>query len=93
MARTYLSGDNSRGTEVTAAGGDHAHFRGWNAGVRVEHRISDAGQDTFKVIMTGGSHDNRAGVVLGTVTDTEDGPQWSPHPMAVPAEDAPWGFS
>jgi hypothetical protein len=74
MANTYLSGDNSRGNEVTAMGGTHAHFRGWDAGVKVQ---SDDGV-TFTVYMTTGSHETGLPVVLGTVTYTPDGVQWTP---------------
>lgn len=78
MARTYLSGNNSRHGETTAAGGSYAHFRGWNAGVQVRHYISDDGRDEFHVYMTSGSGGSRGDVLIGTVADTPDGPSFTP---------------
>lgn len=78
MARTYLSGDNSRGNETTAMGGSYAHFRGWDAGVKVT-LASDKGQpDRFAVWMTGGSNGSAGTKLVGYVTDTPDGPLWTP---------------
>jgi hypothetical protein len=91
MARTYLSGDNSRGGEVTAAGGTYSHLRGWDAGVRVTAGRTNDDRDVFTVIMTKGSHDAGSEQVLGTVTDTPDGPVWAPHPFAGAHRNAPAG--
>jgi hypothetical protein len=75
MARTYITTDNSRGNEVSAAEPSFAHLRGWNAGVRV--RVIRGERDDFEITMTGGSHGGTA-TVLGTVRDTPDGPVWVP---------------
>ena len=77
MARTYLSGSNSRGREITAANSRDAHLRGWNAGVAVYVRNRLDGADEFAVYMTKGSNGGTS-TFLGTVTDTPDGPQWTP---------------
>ena len=84
MARTYLSGDNSRGGEVTAANATYAHLHGWDAGVQIDACRTLDDRDEFVVTMTGGSHGGTT-VRLGTVTDTPDGPVWTP------AQTDPWG--
>lgn len=76
MARTYLSGNNSRGGEVTAAGSRKCHLRGWQAGVEVNAGRDEQDRDTFAVYMTSGSNGNSASVLLGTVHSTPDGPVW-----------------
>ena len=78
MARTYLSGDNSRGTEVTAANARYSHLRGWASGVQVEFRPGPDGSDTFDVFMTSGSGGNGRFVKVGTVTTGANGPAWEP---------------
>jgi hypothetical protein len=77
MARTYLSGDNSRGGQVSGANATFAHLRGWEAGVRVEaDRDPKTGRDIFRVFRTSGSNGARSDGYLGTVRDTPKGPQW-----------------
>jgi hypothetical protein len=79
MARTHLTGDNSHGNTVSGANAKYAHLRGWNAGVQVDAGRTDDDRDVFYVTMTGGSNDGRSGSkLLGTVTDTPDGPVWEP---------------
>lgn len=78
MARTYLSGNNSRGGEVTAAMATYAHLRGWNAGVQVHASRTEEDRDVFLVYMTAGSNGGDADKFLGTVIDTPDGPRWEP---------------
>lgn len=78
MARTYLSGDNSRGGQVTGAGATYAHLRGWNAGVQVSAYRTDDDRDGFTVSLTAGSNGSGASTFLGTVDDTPDGPVWTP---------------
>jgi hypothetical protein len=77
MARTYLSGDNSRGGSVTGANAKFAHLRGWHAGVEVNAGRTEDDRDCFYVNMTGGSN-GYSQKRLGTVTDTPDGPRWEP---------------
>ena len=87
MSRTYLSGDNSRGTQVTAAGGKHAHFRGWNAGVEVQYiSLGKDSRDGFDVYMTSGSSGSSGRVRLGSVYDTADGPVWEAAADAMSAD-------
>lgn len=79
MARTYLSGNNSRGSEVTGMNATFSHLRGWNAGVRVQWRPDTSGdinRDVFSVYMTAGSNGEGPDVLLGQVRDTSAGPQW-----------------
>lgn len=79
MARTYLSGDNSRGGTTTAMGGSHAHYRGWHAGVRVQDASMEGKPDRFAVYMTDGSAGNGIDTLIGYVAETPDGPAWTPH--------------
>lgn len=73
MAHTYISTDNQRGNQVTAANPSYAHIRGWNAGVRVEAQ----GKGTrFEIYMTAGS-EGGPDVHLGTVELTADGPEFT----------------
>lgn len=76
MARTYITTDNSRGNTVSAAGPSFAHLRGWDAGVRIT--VNRGERDSFTITMTGGSHGGHRETVLGTVTETPDGPAWTP---------------
>jgi hypothetical protein len=75
MSRTYLSGNNSRGHEVTGMNATYSHLRGWNAGVKAEFINGEHGEDTFAVFMTSGSRGGRL-IRLGTVRETPDGPVW-----------------
>ena len=43
-----------------------AHIRGWDAGVQV-YAYDDGGVDSFRLIATGGSNDDRAYIMLGVV--------------------------
>lgn len=79
MARTYLSGSNSRGNTVTASNSKDCHLRGWNAGVRVYASVDDLGRDVFRIYSTWGSTGGAYDKLLGTVTDTEHGPEWAPY--------------
>ena len=81
--KTYISTNNSRGSEVTAGNPTYAHIRGWHAGVNVSVGVGDNGLDEFHVSMTGGSGGHGASHYLGTVKDTAEGPVWVP---AAPAE-------
>lgn len=77
MARTYLSGNNSRGGRVTGMNATYSHLRGWDSGVYV-HFEPDGDADRFAVRMTGGSNGSHEETPLGFVTSTPDGPQWTP---------------
>ena len=77
MANTYLSGDNSRGKETAAMNGTYAHFRGWDAGVRVTSSGEGKG-NVFQVYMTPGSGYYGQDILLGEVTETPSGPRWTP---------------
>ena len=79
MARTYLSGTNSRGNLVTAWNSKECHLRGWNAGVRVYASLDENGRDSFCIYMSGGSIGAHYDTFLGHVVDTEDGPKWIPN--------------
>ena len=77
MSRTYLSGNNSRGGEVTGANATYSHLRGWNAGVEVRF-YAEGEADSFRVYMTSGSNGHGRDTLLGTVRETENGPVWEP---------------
>lgn len=74
MARFQLSYRNSRHKpeQAPVPAGYDVHLRGWDAGVKVIPR--DGEQDTFAVYLTSGSHATTPDILLGTVTDTPDGP-------------------
>lgn len=78
--RFYHDYDNRRGTYYGAGmkAGCSAHTRGWHAGVRVSIGVTDDDQDLVAVWMTGGSNSRHGDVYLGVVTDTSDGPRWTP---------------
>lgn len=78
MARTYLTTNNSRGNPVTAMSPTFVHFRGWDAGVYVQAILNKNQPDRFLIFMSGGSNGFGSGTLLGTVTDTENGPKWEP---------------
>lgn len=82
MSRTYLSGNNSRGSIVTGMNATFSHLRGWNAGVWVDFAPEGDTTDTFLVYMTNGSRGDGREVLLGTVRQTPDGPVWTPDPAA-----------
>lgn len=77
---------NTRGQAILA--GDPVHTRGWDAGVKVTARGSRVSHDYFDVYMTGGSHDAHGSVHVGTVSDTPDGPRWTPAgpPAVIPVQ-------
>lgn len=77
MARTYLTGNNSRGSIITGMSATFAHLRGWDAGVFAEFTGRGKDKDSFAVYMTNGSNGfNRT--YLGTVREADDGPVWEP---------------
>jgi hypothetical protein len=79
MSRFYGTGVNGRGNTVSFGGQQSAgqvHLRGWNAGVRVVPIGVKGEADRFEVYMTSGSHASSSDVLLGTVHDTADGPQF-----------------
>ena len=77
MAKTYLSGSNSRGSEVTGAGSRDCHLRGWNTGVQL---YANADGSEFTVYMTSGSNGRLRPLskLLGSVRETPGGPVWEP---------------
>jgi len=79
MARTYLSGTNSRNNLVTAANSKFCHLRGWNAGVEIRAFVTSDGKDIFNVYMTNGSTGAGSDTLVGAVLDTENGPKWLPN--------------
>ena len=78
--RSYLSYDNRRGNTYGAGlkDGSDVHTRGWHAGVEVTVRAIKGEPDSFNVYMTSGSSGSGGSRYLGTVTDTADGPAWTP---------------
>ena len=76
MARTYLTTNNSRGNPVTAMSPDYVHIRGWDAGVYVQAVLNKNQPDQFRIFMSKGSNGYGPGVLLGTITDTPEGPKW-----------------
>jgi len=78
MSRYYGSMDSSRRrTEATCMMPHYGHVRGWNAGVKVIPDTTTQ-RDELAVYMTGGSSGSSPTRLLGTVTDTPDGPRWEP---------------
>jgi hypothetical protein len=53
-----------------------AHIRGWNAGVYIQAVLVKGEPDQFRVFMTRGSNGGGPDILLGTVTDTPEGPKW-----------------
>jgi hypothetical protein len=78
--RFYVSYTNRRGKTYGAGtrAGDGVHVRGWDAGVRVTAQALLGGVDAFEIYMTSGSHDTSPDVLLGTVRDTPNGPEFAP---------------
>lgn len=77
MARFYVTTVNGRGTQkgsITSEG-DATHIRGWNAGVKVVP-ASVHGRDALEVYVTSGSNGGKRDVYIGTVHDTDNGPEW-----------------
>jgi hypothetical protein len=88
--RHYHSYDNRRGNTYGAGmkPGCDAHTRGWQAGVNVRVLVNELDQDEFYVTMTSGSSGHHASTFLGIVTDTKDGPRWTPSADAAPSRSA-----
>lgn len=78
---------------MQAGNGTYAHLRGWDTGVEVTAGRTSEDRDVFTVTMTAGSHDAGRRVIIGTVTDTPDGPVWSPHPLGKHHRSEPAGES
>lgn len=79
MSRFFGTAVNGRGNTVSFGGHQSAgevHLRGWNAGVKVVPVGVKGERDKFLVYMTTGSHENGPDILLGTVHDTTDGPQF-----------------
>lgn len=79
MSRFYGTAVNGRGNTVSFGGRHPAgeiHLRGWNAGVKVVPIGVKGERDRFEVYMTTGSHASGRDILLGTVHDTADGPQF-----------------
>lgn len=85
--RHYHDYDNRRGNNYGAGmkPGCTAHTRGWHAGVRVCIGVDDDDRDTVAVWMTGGSTGRHGDTYLGIVTETPDGPVWTPGENAAPS--------
>jgi len=68
MSRLYgsVQGDERSEATRTAHRTITAHPRGWDVGVKVRGYAAD-GVDAFDIEITGGSHDARIPVVVGTV--------------------------
>lgn len=68
MSRFYMSSENSRGNQVTAAGssrGQRTHARGWHLGIIVDAH-DEQGEDVFTLYASGGSNDPQ-GRAIGTL--------------------------
>lgn len=83
MSRFYMTGSNSRGNTVSAAGRSteqDVHLRGWRAGVEVIARPNpdDPKLDRFTIYATSGSSGRLSGKLIGHVIETEDGPVFEP---------------
>jgi hypothetical protein len=78
--RFYTSTTNARGNtaEGSVRAGSCVHTRGWDAGVRVWADPDDEDRDAFTIYATTGSHGAGHDRLIGTVSDTEDGPRWTP---------------
>ena len=87
-SRFWLSYTGGRGSSQGHGilSGDPVHTRGWDAGVKVTARGSRISRDEFNIHMTTGSHESGRDVQLGTVSDTPDGPRWTPAgpPAVIP---------
>jgi hypothetical protein len=79
-SRFYTSARNARGSETSGSvrEGTAVHTRGWDAGVRVWTGRDDQDRDVFTIWATWGSHGAGRDAFIGTVTDTADGPVWTP---------------
>jgi len=93
MARFYTSGNNSRGNQFTAQGGNTqaVHTRGWDAGVEVRaHPLNGMGDqpDVFDIYMTTGSNGHGQSVLIGTVISTDHGPEFVPDNARTPVQGA-----
>ena len=75
MARTYLTTNNSRGNTVTAASPTFVHFRGWDAGVRVQAILMPGKPDEFLVYATHGSAGGGEDKLICRVLETPNGPE------------------
>lgn len=78
MSRFYLTGVNSRGNTISAAGasrGQDCHLRGWNAGVEVvaAPKPADPKRDHFVIFATSGSNGSRSRRELGRLIQMTDG--------------------
>jgi hypothetical protein len=78
MARFYTTAVNGRGNTVGIGGMNRSagevHLRGWDAGVKVVPKGEKGKPDKFEIYMTTGSNATGHDVLIGTVTDTSDGP-------------------
>lgn len=74
MSHFYASIQGNRG-EATKTGtkisGVHGHIRGWDFGIKVDMYINDAGEDTARVYLTGGSNGYDADKLLGIFTEKD----------------------
>lgn len=87
MSRFYLTGVNSRGNTISAAGassGQDVHLRGWQAGIEVVARPKplDLERDLFVVYATGGSGGAGRREEIGTLQQKEDGSLEAIFPVA-----------
>lgn len=79
MARTYARAENSRGREVTAAGGKRVTFNGWDVGVMIEANPGKGNDPVvLTVSMTHGSSRRGMDTVIGTVRLIDGKPVFSP---------------
>jgi hypothetical protein len=82
MARYVTSAINGAGNDQMIGGrgrgSGRVHLRGWDAGVKVEPINVKGKPDEFRIYMTHGSNGGENGPLIGTVTDTPDGPQFIP---------------
>jgi hypothetical protein len=78
--RFWTSTTNARGSEASGSWreGSAVHARGWNAGVRVWAGRDNRDRDMFTIWMTHGSHEAGSDALIGIVTDTADGPVFTP---------------
>lgn len=83
--RLYTTYTNRRGNTYGTSVGGPTHTRGWHAGVQIRAGADDQDRDEFTVTMTSGSSGNGGSVTLGTVTDTKDGPEWTPASLRADA--------
>lgn len=81
MSRFINTAVNGVGNAVSIGGRGSAgstHLRGWNAGVKVVPVGEKNEPDQFIIYMTYGSHAAGSHVEIGTVTETPDGPVFTP---------------